>query len=353
MNKFSLFQKNPTILISSYRVQSSVSLSIFREFLSAFEGNAINLTSTNFTELDRLCNEFGFSELSAKLSEFRPSIDFKERESEFEDADARGRIAFLEEKSNQHSHVIAILQDKVTQLSTDFGRLFGEVSALRSAAARIDPLSEEVSALKTQIVQKLNAQVVKQLSTELSELRNEVLTLKTRIASILPSSLDSRIISEFPEIFAEFRGKQFSLLWRGSRDGFEAKEFHGRCDGHSNTLTVILDTKGNIFGGFTPVEWESRTSGPYEKADDSLKSFVFTLKNPHNIPARRFALKAEMKQRAIFCNSKYCPHFNAIWIKDNCNASANSGSSLGTTYINDTGLHECIVEEIEVFEITD
>jgi hypothetical protein len=71
---------------------------------------------------------------------------------------------------------------------------------------------------------------------------------------------DSRIISDFPEIFAEFRGKQFSLLWRGSRNGFKAQEFHHRCDGHANTLTVIVDTEGNIFGGFTPVEWESRTS---------------------------------------------------------------------------------------------
>jgi hypothetical protein len=73
-----------------------------------------------------------FTEVAAKLSEFRPSMDFKEGEAE--DANARGRIGFLEEKSNQHDHDIAMLQDKVTQLSTDFGHLVGEVSALRSAA---------------------------------------------------------------------------------------------------------------------------------------------------------------------------------------------------------------------------
>jgi hypothetical protein len=53
-----------------------------------------------------------------------------------------------------------------------------------------------------------------------------------------------------------------------------------------------LDTNGNIFGGFTPVKWDSYTG---HKADPSLKSFLFTLKNPHNFPARRFALKAEKK----------------------------------------------------------
>jgi mannose-6-phosphate isomerase class I len=63
---------------------------------------------TNFTELLRLCEEFGFSELAAKLSEFRPLMGFKEAK-EAEDSDAGGRIAALEEKANQHSHVIGIL----------------------------------------------------------------------------------------------------------------------------------------------------------------------------------------------------------------------------------------------------
>jgi hypothetical protein len=39
---------------------------------------------------------------------------------EIEDANAPGRIAALEQQANQHSHVIAMLQDKVAQLSTDF-----------------------------------------------------------------------------------------------------------------------------------------------------------------------------------------------------------------------------------------
>jgi hypothetical protein len=34
----------------------------------------------------------------------------------------------VEEKANQHNHVIEVLQDKVTRLSTYFGHLGGEVS---------------------------------------------------------------------------------------------------------------------------------------------------------------------------------------------------------------------------------
>ena len=63
---------------------------------------------------------------------------------------------------------------------------------------------------------------------------------------------DSEILTDFPALFDEFRRKRFTLLWRGSRDGFGADDFHGRCDGHKNTLTLIQDTEGHIFGGFTP-----------------------------------------------------------------------------------------------------
>jgi hypothetical protein len=78
---------------------------------------------------------------------------------------------------------------------------------------------------------------------------------KSSVSTNLPA-LDSQILSVFPEIFAEFGAKRFGLLWRGSRDGFEARTFYRLCDGRSDTVTVILDTTGNIFGGFTPVAWE-------------------------------------------------------------------------------------------------
>jgi hypothetical protein len=160
--------------------------------------------------------------------------------------------------------------------------------------------------------------------------------------------MDSEIVSAFPGIFAEFRRQQFKLLWRGSRDGFGASEFHCRCDGHANTLTVILDTEGNIFGGFAPVKWESRKwnrkngkENNRVKADDSQKSFIFTLKNEHKVGERRFGLKSEEKWRAILCAIECGPCFGCyscdILISDNCNANTGSHSyGFGETYANDT-----------------
>jgi hypothetical protein len=61
-----------------------------------------------------------------------------------------------------------------------------------------------------------------------------------------------------------------------------------------------LGTDGNVFGGFTPLPWESDKKRKY---DGSLKSFIFTRKNLHNTPARKFALKAQQKQGAIISDS--------------------------------------------------
>jgi hypothetical protein len=195
--------------------------------------------------------------------------------------------------------------------------------------------------------------------------------------------LDSEIISEIPDIFSDFKGKTWQLLWRGSRDGFGAGDFHNRCDGHANTVTLIEtaasehDAGGFVLGGFATVEWDSTSNW---KSDGSLKSFLFTLKNPHNIPARKFALMADQKDVAIFCDSERGPCFgedmavadncNANtdsytslgWAYGNCNANTESRTNFGDAYANDTGRdgrtvftgsRTFKVKEIEVFEITD
>jgi hypothetical protein len=179
--------------------------------------------------------------------------------------------------------------------------------------------------------------------------------------ALVAFGFDSAIVPHIPALFAEFSGKRFKLLWRGSRDGFGLEQFHGRCDGHANTLTLIEDTDGNIFGGFTPVEWDWGDGLGKWKGDRSLRSFLFTLKNPHNFPARKFALKAE--ERAIYWCSSCGPHFCDIGVSDNCNANTDCfnlyfgdsyayGTGMdGNTFF--TGSSDFTVMEIEVFEITD
>jgi hypothetical protein len=170
--------------------------------------------------------------------------------------------------------------------------------------------------------------------------------------------MDSTILSRTPRLFSMFRWKEFRLLYRGSRDGFEAAAFHSRCKGHPNTITVVFTTNGCIFGGYTPLTWSSQGAYP---SDPTLGSFIFTIKNPHNLPAQLFRQK--QGAQAIGDHGSYGPTFGYgcdFHVCDKCQNSNNSYSNLGITYANETGIegkqvltgaYNFTAKEIEVFEV--
>jgi hypothetical protein len=102
---------------------------------------------------------------------------------------------------------------------------------------------------------------------------------------------------------------------------------------------------------------------PSNTTDPSLRSFLFTLKNPNDVLERRFAGKAEQKTNAICCHDGCGPYFYGIRVRNNCNANTNRSTYyFGCSCINNTGLNGSTfftgseyfqVLEIEVFEITD
>jgi hypothetical protein len=90
-----------------------------------------------------------------------------------------------------------------------------------------------------------------------------------------PAGFASLIVADFPVLFAELRGKRFALLWRGSRDGFGARDFHRRCDGHAPTLTLIQDTA---------VEREARIRGQPREGRSESEEFSFYAEESAQFP---------------------------------------------------------------------
>ena len=122
--------------------------------------------------------------------------------------------------------------------------------------------------------------------------------------------------------------KQFRLIYRATRDGFEASSFHAKCDNKPRTLTIIKTTLGYIFGGYTDATWESTN---IHKADP--KAFICSLINksysPQLIPVKSGDLYA------IRCNSANGPAFGSAYdiiISSNSNTNTSSYSNLGTSY---------------------
>jgi hypothetical protein len=200
------------------------------------------------------------------------------------------------------------------------------------------------------------------LRADLAALRAELTERPGPRKAPTAALFESEIVAEFPlSVLGEFREKRFVLLWSGARHGFTAAAFHGRCDGHANTVTLIQDTGGSIFGGFTPIAWESPSSGSC-RADPSTRSFVFTLKNPRGTDPMKFSLANA--QYAIYCHSGYGPVFgngHDIYVANNSDANAASYTNLGSGYTNYTGVdgrtvftgaHNFRAKAVEVFEIT-
>jgi hypothetical protein len=122
---------------------------------------------------------------------------------------------------------------------------------------------------------------------------------------------------------------------------------------------IILTTKGSIFGGFTPIAWDSSNTF---KPDSTQTSFLFTLKNHHTSEAKKFLLKSS--SNAIHCDSSNGPVFGSncdMAVRDRCSESTSNCTYPGGAYVNDTGIDgkhvftgefTFTVKEIEVFSIS-
>jgi hypothetical protein len=84
--------------------------------------------------------------------------------------------------------------------------------------------------------------------------------------------------------------------------------------GLANTLTLILDTDGNVFRGFKPVEgkshmWNEKKGNKNNcvKGNDSGQCVCFRVRDPCGVWVWKFALRQEKRQSAISYSSAWSP----------------------------------------------
>jgi hypothetical protein len=113
------------------------------------------------------------------------------------------------------------------------------------------------------------------LTCEIAKKNSQIL-----IDSIILNDKEAYLISSLVS------NSNLSLLYRASRDGFDAGSFHKNCDGHSKTLTIIYTELDNVFGGYTSAEWDS-VSGNKEDKD----AFIFSLRRNGISVSEKFKVK--------------------------------------------------------------
>ena len=73
------------------------------------------------------------------------------------------------------------------------------------------------------------------------------------------------------------------LIYRGSRDGTISNIFHNKCDNKGPTIILFKNEKGNIYGGYSPISWN--TNDGWQSVPEA---FIFTLTNIYNIEPTKF-----------------------------------------------------------------
>jgi hypothetical protein len=95
---------------------------------------------------------------------------------------------------------------------------------------------------------------------------------------------------------------EWMLLYRGSRDGFGAADFHSKCDDRTNTLTIFkAESSSYVFGGFTSLSWNGSN-----RFKTDLNGFLFSLTNKDNKPCK---MNSQNPTQGIYCTPDCGPTF--------------------------------------------
>ncbi|CAK91013.1 unnamed protein product (macronuclear) [Paramecium tetraurelia] len=136
-------------------------------------------------------------------------------------------------------------------------------------------------------------------------------TEKSRLVNPLLSVVSSLLSpSNFQDILYKIPQKQSAkctLIYQGSKDGFETIKFWNKIQNKSNLL-MIMKLKNNvcIFGGYSPCQW-LKSSQPQFIADNQGHSFLF-IQNK-SVQMQYYPIKSDFKHQAISVNQNYGPLF--------------------------------------------
>jgi len=81
-----------------------------------------------------------------------------------------------------------------------------------------------------------------------------------KLQSLFGGDIDESTIieREHQELLQEWlpsKTNELTLLYRATRDGFNASSFHDKCDGKGSTLTIAKSSSGHVFGGYAVNSW--------------------------------------------------------------------------------------------------
>ena len=169
------------------------------------------------------------------------------------------------------------------------------ITLTQSLLKRVDKLEKENTNLKEE-VKELKEKLNDHINQKVNSTFNDSIILKNENDKNTMLTLLSKKI------------KNTTLLYRATRDGDRAKDFHEKCDNKGPTLTLCRGRDGIIFGGYTEAEWDSKERHPkYDK-----NAFIFSVTYNKKFVSKDY-------ENSIECNPDFGPVFGFegdLYIRD-------------------------------------
>ena len=268
----------------------------------------------------------------------------------------------LKEQTNQNmetEQTIAKEEIKLTNAIENFNDEFASLKLqLQTYQKQLEEEKETNNDLNKQLKSNtMDIETYKELKAQytsiINNLQNKINKLKGISSGINESndlSIDSKLITKAAQLemlssWIDSYKIQFKLLYRASRDGFNAEAFHTKCNAIYGLGAVVLvkDEMDVVFGGFTKGEWDFNGIKPDQDA------FVFNINDKKKFNILFF-------ETAIASFGDYIIVFGQ---RDLVIKEREGSSEFPFTYKSDNpyrleltkGRGRFIVEEIEVFDI--
>ena len=185
--------------------------------------------------------------------------------------------------------------------------------------------------------------------------------LSVAIVEILDKSECARDPQEIAFLKTIMGNKAFVtyMLFKGSRDGWYASDFHTKCDGKGPTITLLKMVDGACIGGFTSAQWSS-PSEEYGVYVEDKSAVLFNLTTRTRFPVKNHSY-------AINCDKNYGPVFGQAELgtkepfngTDKCYSLTNypgyeipvDSKGMNSLVNNKAGFAKFTISELEVWEI--
>ncbi|CDW74411.1 UNKNOWN [Stylonychia lemnae] len=188
---------------------------------------------------------------------------------------------------------------------------------------------EEIQDMISKSCHLLRMPTIDDQANHQSQNRDYILSFISDFSRLVDLQLQLRKIGQehitIPQLFTISGTTQF--LYKATRDGFKAADFHEKCDNQGPTISFILSEAGQVFGGYSSISWES----PEHNQDLCDKNaFIFQLtKHSLHKQYRNF-------DGAVGHYKNYLQVFGIgesdFVIKENSDQFSDSYCNLGSTY---------------------